>query len=122
MLNSIPARIVIGQFFIALLGAGMWGFFGEQREALAAFSGGAIAAILSLYFALKFFSSRGEQDARVMVSVFFRAEALKFVLAAGLFFISAMLFRDEFIPLITTFGAALTMYWFALMWNNGNGN
>ena len=122
MLNSIPARIVIGQFLIGLLGAGLWGFFGGQREALAAFSGGAIAAILSLYFALKFFALRGEQDARGVVNVFFRAEALKFVLAAGLFSISAVVFRNEFLALITTFGVALTMYWFALLWNDGNGN
>ncbi|MCG8436404.1 MAG: ATP synthase subunit I [Gammaproteobacteria bacterium] len=121
MLKSVPARIIFWQFSVGLLGTVIWLFAGGQREALAALFGGSIGPILSLYFAVKVFSHRGGTDPRAMAGAFFRAEALKLVLAAVLFSTAAVLFSDVFIPLITTFMATLIVYWFALIWNMDNG-
>lgn len=110
----IPARIVIWQFLIGIAGAILWGLLGGPRHALAAFVGGGIGAVLSLYFAIKVFDRR-HTDPRATAGAFFRAEALKLVLAVVLFSAAAILFADVFIPLITTYAAGLATYWVALL-------
>lgn len=124
MPKSIPARIVIWQLAIGAGGAVISGVIAGFKAALAAFAGGAIGAILSLYFAIKVFSAGRagrESDPRALVGAFYRAEALKFILAAGLFSLAAVFLADVWVPLIATFVASLTVYGFALIWKAGDG-
>ncbi|MDX1605658.1 MAG: ATP synthase subunit I [Candidatus Competibacterales bacterium] len=110
---SAPARITLWQFLIGLTGSLLWLILGGAREGLAAFVGGCIGAILSLYVTIRVGSSSG--DPRVIVGVFFRALAMKLLLAAVLFSAAAIFFADVYIPLITTFMAGLAAYWIALL-------
>lgn len=120
MPKSIPARIVLWQSATAIAGALLFGLWLGLQAALAAFIGGAIGALLSLYFAIKVFSRRGAAP-QAVVRTFFRAEALKLVMAAGLFSLAAIYLAEAWLPLITTFVAGQFVYGFALLWNAGDG-
>lgn len=122
MPKSIPARIVLWQFAIAIAGALLFGLWLGLQAGLAAFIGGAIGALLSLYFAIRIFgTNRRGNDPQAIVRTFFRAEALKLVMAAGLFSVAAVYFAEAWLPLIATFVAGQFVYGFALLWNAGDG-
>ncbi|MDX1443824.1 MAG: ATP synthase subunit I [Gammaproteobacteria bacterium] len=120
MLKSIPARIVFWQLMVGVAGAILSAALIGAKAALGAFTGGAIAALLSLYFAMKTFSRRGA-DPQAVVQAFYRAEALKLVMATGLFVLVAVFLADVWLPLITTFIASQAVYGFALIWKSGDG-
>ena len=120
MLKSIPARIVIWQLAVGVFGAFLWGFLAGPREALAAFFCGAIGALLSLYFAIRVFMRDRGSDPQAALRTFYRAQALKTLLAVGVFSVAAVYFADVFLPLITIFVASLSAYWFALLWDREN--
>lgn len=121
MLKSIPARIVLWQFAVAAAGALFFGLLLGGKDALAAFAGGAIGALLSLYFAIKFLDPRRGRDPQTVVQKLFRAEALKMLLAAGLFTLAAVIFAEAWLPLLTTFAASQLVYGFALLWKANDG-
>ena len=122
MLKSIPARIVFWQVMAAIAGALLFGLLAGYREAGAAFAGGAIGAVLSLYFAIKTLAGqRQAEPPQAVVRRFFRAEALKLMMAAGLFSLAAFCFAEAWLPLLTTFVASQAVYAFALLWNAGDG-
>lgn len=119
--KSIPARIVFWQFAIGIAGALLFGLWAGLREALAAFTGGAIGAVLSLYFALKVFGRRGDEHPQTLMRKFFRAEMMKILMAAGLFTLAALYFAEAWLPLLTTFVASQMVYGFALLWKANDG-
>lgn len=121
MPKSVPARIVFWQVAVALAGALLFGLLAGFREAGAAFAGGAIGAVLSLYFAIKIFGRRRSEHPQTVVQAFFRAEALKMMMAAGLFSLAAVVFAEAWLPLLSTFVASQLVYGFALLWNAGDG-
>lgn len=122
MPKSVPARIVFWQVVVAIAGALLFGLLAGSREAGAAFAGGAIGAVLSLYFAIKVFGvRRGDEHPQSVVQRFFRAEALKLLMAAGLFSLAAFYFAEAWLPLLSTFVASQLVYGFALLWNAGDG-
>lgn len=121
---KLPIRLVIGQFLIGLLAGGCW-FIGAGLQAgLAAFAGGAICALLSLYVAIRVFghgaqaasADTPDMAAKRRVLVFYRAEALKILLAVVLFTAAAFFFKGGLLPLITTYLAASLVYFAALLW------
>lgn len=117
----IPARIVIWQLLIGVAGALAWLVLDGFHAGLAALCGGAISALLSWYFAVKIFGRRppaGEAGVRQTVWLLFRAEAQKLVLAVVLFAAAAILFRDDFLALMTTFMVAYAVYFVALLWTD----
>jgi len=123
-LKSIPARIVLWQLAVAAAGALVFGLLMEPRDAAAAFMGGAIGAVLSFYAAIKALGwTRGhrEDHPQRVVQRFFRAEALKLLMAAGLFSLAAIVFAEAWLPLLATFVASQLVYGFALLWNAGDG-
>lgn len=111
---SMPVRIAFWQFMIGMAGLALWLLVAGWKEALAALTGGVIGALLSLYMAIRV-SASSEDAPRDIVSTFYSAEVMKFVLAVVLFSIAALLFADVYIPLITTFMVGLTAYWVALL-------
>lgn len=120
MPKSIPARIVLWQLAIAVASAALCGLWLGGRWAAAAFTGGAIGAVLSLYFAARVFSRRGAEP-QAMLHAMYRAEALKMIMAAGLFTVAAVYFAEEWLPLLVTFMASQAVYGFALLWKTGDG-
>lgn len=121
MLKTIPARIVFWQLVVGATGAAVSAVLLGSKAALGAFLGGAIAALLSLYFAIKTFDRRRGSDPEAVVRAFYRAEALKLVMATGLFVLVAVFLADVWLPLITTFVASQAVYGFALIWKSGDG-
>jgi ATP synthase protein I len=120
VLKTIPARIVFWQLVVGVTGAAVSAVLLGSKAALGAFLGGAIAALLSLYFAVRIFSRRGS-DPQAIVQAFYRAEALKLVMATALFVLVAIFLADVWLPLITTFVASQAVYGFALIWKSGDG-
>ena len=120
MFRSIPARIVFWQVLIGIAGAVVFGIWLGPRDAVAALAGGGIGAVLSLYFAARVFSRRGAEP-RVMLWTIYRAEALKMIMAAGLFTVAAIYFAEHWLPLLMTFMATQSVYGFALLWKTGDG-
>lgn len=121
MLKSIPARIVIWQLVIGIAGAVITWPLAGPKAALAAFLGGAIGALLSLYFAIKVFNLRQGGDPQAMLRAFYRGEAMKLVLATGIFVLVAIFLAEVWLPLMVTFMASLAVYGFALLWKVGDG-
>ncbi|MGD8380246.1 MAG: ATP synthase subunit I [Gammaproteobacteria bacterium] len=116
MLKSVVLRLIAWQLGVGIAAALLWLLVSGEKAALAALAGGAIGAVLSLYFAAQFlFRSRGREPGRV-ISTLYRAEALKLLLAVGLFSAAAVLFAREFLAVMTTFAASLSGYWLALIW------
>ncbi|HET9679043.1 MAG TPA: ATP synthase subunit I [Gammaproteobacteria bacterium] len=121
---KLPIRLVIGQLLTGLIAGGCWLFGAGLQAALAAFAGGAICALLSLYVAIRVFGHRAysvpadtpEMAAKRRVLVFYRAEALKIFLAVVLFTVAAFFFKGSLLPLMTTYIAASLVYFAALLW------
>lgn len=113
--KSTPGKIIVGQVAVTLAGALLWGAGAGMQAGLGALVGGGISVLLSLYFAVKVFSVNSSSDPQKMVAAFFRAEALKMVLAAVLFSLAAIYLSHLFLPLMSTCAATLAVYWFALI-------
>jgi ATP synthase protein I len=113
--KTVPGKIVVWQAVVTLVCAVPWAILVGATAGLGALMGGGISVVLSLYFAIKMFSVDAASDPRGAVSAFFRAEALKLVLAAVIFSLVAKFLAHLFLPLISTFIATLAVYWFALI-------
>lgn len=115
LVHTVPGKIVIWQAAVTLFAALVWAGLAGMTAGLAGLTGGGISVLLSLYFAIKVFSVDSASDPRGAVSAFFRAEAVKLVLAAVMFSLAAKYFSHLFLPIISTFIATLAVYWFALL-------
>ncbi len=107
----IVLRLLVAQAGIGLLAAGLWLLQGPWSAA-AAGAGAAIAVLPSAYFAAKVFSKPPGTAPRAVLRAFYVGEAVKLILTAALFIIALRWFGGHFLPLITTYAAALCAYWF----------
>lgn len=110
-------RIALYQLAIALAFALFWSVGRDVESGLAALAGGGISALLTFYTGIVNFG-RVSDDPKQRVMNFYRAEARKWALAVVLFGFSAKFMAAHFAPLIITFSATLTVYWFALLWKD----
>lgn len=76
--------------------------------------GGIVAFLPNLYFILWVFRANG-QNAKKIVNSFYAGESGKLILTALLFFLVFQLPDIEFLPLLTGYVAALSVFWFALI-------
>lgn len=113
--KTTPGKIIVWQAVVTLVCAGLWTLLSTVQAGIGAALGGGISVLLSLYFAIKMFSVDAKVDPRGAVSAFFRAEALKLVLAAVFFSLAAKYLAHLFLPLISTFIVTLAVYLFALI-------
>lgn len=113
-------RIALLQILIAAVAAALWGLLADPRSGLAAFAGGSIGAVLTIYAAIKTFASPAADAGRAVMN-FYRAEVRKLILAAVLFAVAVRFFSDVFAPVIVTFALTLPVYWFALLWDTNDG-
>lgn len=88
-------------------------FVGGLPWALAALAGGAIGLFLTAITGIRMVLSQGAA-AKQMVRSFYRAMALKFVLAVILFVIVATWFAGYFLPVVTGYAVTLMAYWMAM--------
>jgi len=96
----------------ALCGLG-FAMIGGLAWALAALVGGAIGVFLTVLTAIRVGLALG-RDPKIMVRAFYRAMALKFVLAVILFVIVVQWFAGYFLPVVTGYAATAVAYWLAM--------
>ncbi len=108
-------RIAAGQLAVAGLGALFWLAFSGGEAARAALTGGMIAFLPGLYFALRVFARGPGSTPRSMLSALYQGEAVKFILTAALFAAAMPWFATQFPALISTFIVALSVNWLALL-------
>lgn len=111
---SVVNKILLGQLFIILVVIGIFYILGDNVSAKSAVYGGFTAFIPNFYFARKVSQQRG-QEVRKVVRNFYIGESGKLVITAMLF---ALIFQDpkiEIVAILTTYIAALTVFWFALL-------
>ncbi|MEE4295626.1 MAG: ATP synthase subunit I [Wenzhouxiangella sp.] len=91
----------------------VFGLLSGLPMAIAAMAGGFIGLLLTAVTGLRVALSAGG-DAKTMVRVFYRAMALKFVLAVILFIVVAKWFAGFFVPVIVGYCATLVANWLAM--------
>lgn len=112
--RSTIATVFVGQFVVTVIAAALWLLAAGSLSGLAALAGGGIAILPGAYFAVKVFSVPPNAPPKRLVHAFYKGEALKFVITVVLFIIALQWFADDFLPLLTTYIAALLVYWLAL--------
>ncbi|QOC22678.1 ATP synthase subunit I [Wenzhouxiangella sp. AB-CW3] len=80
---------------------------------MAALVGGGMGLFLTAVVALRV-GLASSMEPKVMVRAFYRAMALKFVLAVIMFVIVALWFAGYFVPVVTGYAATSTAYWLAM--------
>lgn len=101
------------QALLAGFAALIFGVTGGIPLALAALGGGVVGIVLTAGSALRM-EMAVARDPQAMVAAFYRAMALKLIVAAVLFVIVAKWFAGYFVPVIVGFAATLVAYWLAL--------
>ncbi|MCH8478855.1 MAG: ATP synthase subunit I, partial [Wenzhouxiangella sp.] len=110
--KTVAWLLRIQAILAALSGLG-FAMIGGMGWALAALIGGAIGVFLTVLTALRVGLALG-RDPKVMVRAFYRAMALKFVLAVIMFVIVAQWFAGYFLPVVTGYAATALAYWLAM--------
>lgn len=90
----------------------------DEVHAQSALSGGLVAWIPNVYFALKcgtFDSSKSEKD---VVGIFYAGEIVKLFMTSVLFILLFQLLDVKVFPLFLSFSLVLSIPWFALLVRN----
>jgi len=104
------------QAILSVLGALAFGLLaGGVQQALAVLVGGGIGILLTAVSALRAGAASNDAEPGRMMAAFYRAMALKLVLAVVLFVIVAKWFAGFFAPVLTGYVATVLAYWFALL-------
>ena len=115
--RSLALTMGIAQSGIGLGAAVLcWLLIGTQA-ALAAGFGALIAVVPGLYFALRVLKPRPDASPRQLLAVVYGGEVGKLVLTGGMFVLGVALFSAQFLPLMLTYVACLSLYWLAMLVN-----
>jgi F0F1-type ATP synthase assembly protein I len=107
---SVPARVVLAQFGVGVVGALVWWSVGSGRDALGALAGGSIGAASSFYLALRMGTAPATATAGSAFAGFLWGWLVKLVVAIGLLWTAARLAPDAFPALLSTFALAVMVY------------
>jgi F0F1-type ATP synthase assembly protein I len=107
---SVPARVVLAQFGVGVVGALVWWSVGSGRDALGALAGGSIGAASSFYLALRMGTAPATATAGSAFAGFLWGWIVKLVVALGLLWAAARLAPDAFPALLSTFALAVMVY------------
>lgn len=107
-------KVVALQFTIAVLFSSATAFFGGVDLGWSAATGGAIAVIGSLVYAMMV--AGGSNNAQQVFRTHFRAEMIKVFITAVLFVLALLLFPSAaWLWLILGFAVSTLAYWFSLL-------
>ncbi len=112
-LARVIAWLLRSQALLAVGVAVVFGLTAGLPMAFAALCGGAIGLFLTAITGLRVALSQG-REAKTMVRTFYRAMALKFVLAVILFVVVANWFAGYFLPVVVGYTMTLMAYWLAM--------
>ena len=109
LILAVQVGITIAAALLALV------IGGEPRTAWSALIGGAIGFSTAAIYARNIFAASGKEP-RELVKAHYRAELLKLAFTVGLFAAAFILYKEvSTLPLLLTYIATLTVYWFALL-------
>lgn len=106
----VPARVVLAQLGVGVVGALVWWSFGGSRDALGALAGGTIGAASSLYLALRMGTARAPASASLAFAGFVWGWIVKVLVAIGLLWAAARLAPDTLPAVVSTFVIAVMVY------------
>lgn len=86
----------------------------DEQQSLSAVLGGMAAFVPNLYFSLWIQRSSG-QEARKILNSFYVGESGKLLLTAVLFVMIFQVPNIQILPLLISYVAALSVFWFALL-------
>ena len=107
-------KILKYQFLTVLLITTCFMVEGGWRQGLSPALGGVAAFIPNVYFALRVYSVTG-QEAKKIINSFYAGESGKLLLTAALFVMIFQIPNIKILPLLSTYVAALSVFWFALL-------
>ena len=111
---SIVSKILTLQILVIVtITFGIY-LIGDQTMLLSAFCGGIAAFLPNLYMALRMMRTP-KQDAQKIVRSFYAGESGKLILTGMLFFMIFQIPTIKLLPLLATYVAALSVFWFALI-------
>ncbi|QKK01168.1 MAG: hypothetical protein HND55_15355 [Pseudomonadota bacterium] len=103
------------QAMLSVIGALIFGLLVSVEQGLAVLVGGGIGVMLTAVSALRAGAGSSSAEPSRMMAAFYRAMALKLVLAAVLFIVVAKWFAGYFVPILTGYVATVLAYWIALL-------
>lgn len=110
-------RLLHAQALVVAASVGIAYAVGGEQAARSSLLGGLAAFLPNAYFAMRVGASQNK-TAREIVRSFYVGETVKLVGTALLFGLVLQLPNVVFAPLIATFVAVLTVFWFALLLND----
>lgn len=112
--QSTVVKILSYQILIILIVTAGFAIKGGEQQSLSAILGGIAAFVPNLYFSLRICRSAG-LEARKIVNAFYAGESGKLLLTAALFMIIFQVSNVQILPLLISYIAALSVFWFALL-------
>ncbi len=110
---KLALAVVVWQLVVTLVAAALFWLW-VPALAPAALFGGMVIAVPTAWFAMAVFVRGAAVMPRKAAGVFYRAEAIKFVLMALGFALGAVLFGERFAALMIAAMAALAVHWVML--------
>lgn len=111
---AVVVKVLYYQLLIILTIAGIFRINNGELQGLSALFGGTAAFMPNLCFALWLYKSK-HQTVRKIVNSFYVGEAIKLVMTIVAFITIFQLPNIHIVPLLITYVAALSIFWFALL-------
>jgi ATP synthase protein I len=111
---STVSKVLFLQLLITLCSAASFAVLYGRQSALCALLGGLAAFLPNVYFALRIRWTVGEEPRKIVRS-FYSGESGKLLLTVALFGLIFQLPNIQFLPLMASYIAVLSIFWFALI-------
>lgn len=97
--------------------AGVWQLSRGGRSGAAALYGALIAVVPGFYFAWRLLRHGTNASPRRVAGSLYLGELGKLALTVAMFLFAAVVFGDQFLPVLTAYVACLSCYWLAMIVN-----
>lgn len=111
---SVVGKILLMQVLVIIITSLGLLIFAKTHWIISSLLGGLIAFLPNLYFAY-YISLAKDQGAKKIVRAFYAGESRKILITCGLFAVALQLPNVQFFPLLVSFAAVLSVFWFALI-------
>lgn len=114
---QLALALFAAQAFIGVALAGAWQFSRGGQSGVAALYGALIAVVPGFYFAWRLLRYGKNASPKRIARSLYLGELGKLTLTVVMFLFAAMVFGDQFLPLLTAYVACLSCYWLAMIVN-----
>ena len=112
---STVAKVLYAQALVAIILAFGFGTGVGIEAAKSSLLGSAVAWLPNLYFGYRIYLAR-HRNAQGILGAFYSGETIKLILTAALFIIVLQIPSVDFLVLLVTYIAVLSVFWFALFY------